>query len=242
MSLDAAPRRLTKRQVFALARREKQDPVPFYEYLATRAVEDLEVPVAGARVLDLGCGPGHYTRALRRAGATVLPVDLDPAEFSLPGGPPGGQVVADGTRLPVPAASVDGVFCSNMLEHTPDSHAVLDEIERVLKPGGWAWVSWTNWYSPWGGHEITPLHYLGPRLGLALHTRLRGRPGKNVPGEGLFPTHIGPVLRDVRRRPGLQLVRAVPRYYPTQRWLMKVPGLREVASWNCLLELRRAGR
>ena len=124
-------------EMFRLFRAEAHDPVPFYERLAAAAVTTLPGPLEGARVLDLGCGPGHYTRALRRAGAVVLPVDLDEEEFRAPGGPPGGEVVADARRLPVPDASLDGVFCSNILEHTPDAHAVIDEMERVLRPGGW---------------------------------------------------------------------------------------------------------
>jgi hypothetical protein len=112
-------------------------------------------------------------------------------------------------------------------------------MERVLRPGGWAWVSWCNWYSPWGGHEIVPFHYLGPRLGLKAWRRLFGEPPRNVPFETLWPTHIGKVLAMVRGRPGLRLLDARPRYYPSQRWLLKVPGLREVATWNCLLVLER---
>lgn len=239
MSPNNSIENLSKREVFALARRERQDPVPFYKELAARSVGGLSHDLSGRLVLDLGCGPGHYTRALRAAGAIVLPVDIDRAEFELPGGPPGGQAVADARRLPVPSGALDGVFCSNMLEHTPSTAEVLAEIERVLRPGGWAWVSWTNWYSPWGGHEITPFHYLGPRLGLKVYERFRGPPAKNVPGQGLFPVHIGQVLRLLRHRPNLEVVSAVPRYYPSQRWIMKVPGLREVASWNCLFELRR---
>lgn len=228
-----------RRELFRLFLAEKHDPGPFYERVAARTLERFPFPVAGHTVVDLGCGPGHYTRALRQAGATVLPVDLDPAEFALPGGPPGGHVVATAARLPVPTGAIDGVFCSNMLEHTPDTEAVLAELERVLRPGGWAWVSWTNWYSPWGGHEITPFHYLGPQLGLRVHRRLRGEVRKNVPGEGLFPVHIGATLDLVRHHTGLQLIDAVPRYWPSQRWLLRVPGLRELASWNCVLQLRR---
>lgn len=226
-------------ELFKLFLAEKKDPLPFYEQLAERTVGEFPFPVAGRTLVDLGCGPGHYTRALRRAGADVLPIDLDPAEFALPGGPPGGEVVADATRLPVPDGGVDGVFCSNMLEHAPDTAGVLAEVERVLRPGGWAWISWTNWYSPWGGHEITPLHYLGPKLGLAAHRRLRGEPRKNVPGVGLFPVHIGRTLAALRDRPGLELRDALPRYWPTQRWILRVPGLREVATWNCVLLLDR---
>jgi SAM-dependent methyltransferase len=228
-----------RRELFRLFLAEKTDPAPFYERLADRTVAELPFELAGRTVVDLGCGPGHYTRALRRAGATVLPVDLDPDEFALPGGPPGGQALADATRLPVPTGSIDGVFCSNMLEHTPDTEAVLRELERVLRPGGWAWVSWTNWYSPWGGHEITPFHYLGPKWGTAAHRRFRGQPRKNVPGEGLFPVHIGSTMAAVRRQEGLRLIDALPRYWPGQRWIMKVPALREVAAWNCVLLMER---
>ena len=57
--------------------------------------------------------------------------------------------------------------------------------------------------------------------------------------EELWPTYVGAVLRMVKGRPGLRLVDAVPRYYPSQRWIHKVPVLREVATWNCLLVLRR---
>jgi SAM-dependent methyltransferase len=229
----------SRRQLWQLFLAEKRDPEPFYRELAQRTLAEFPFPVAGATVVDLGCGPGHYTRALRAAGARVLPVDLDPAEFELPGGPPGDEALASGAALPVRTGTVDGVFCSNMLEHTPHSAAVLDEIERVLRPGGWAWVSWTNWFSPWGGHEITPWHYLGPRWGTAVHRRLRGAPRKNVPGEGLFPVHVGATLREVRRRSELELIDAVPRYWPSQRWITRVPGLREVATWNCVLLMRR---
>jgi SAM-dependent methyltransferase len=225
--------------LFKMFLAERRDPLPFYERLATEAVEGIPFSMAGSRVLDLGCGPGHYTRALRAAGAQVIPVDLSPEEFLLEGGPPGGEIVASGMDLPFADGSFDGLLCSNMIEHTPDPVAVLDEIERILKPGGWAWISWTNWYSPWGGHDISPFHYLGPRLGLRTYRRVAGREPKNVPLQSLYPLHIGPTLRGLRTRPGFRILDARPRYYPTQRWILRVPGFRELATWNCLLLLER---
>jgi SAM-dependent methyltransferase len=141
--------------------------------------------------------------------------------------------------LPLADASVDGVLSSNMLEHTPDPRLVLDEIERVLRPGGWAYVSFTNWCSPWGGHDISPYHYLGPRLGLRLYERRHGPPRKNRPGEELFPLHIGPTLRDLRRRPGVVVDAVEPRYWPRLRFVVRVPVVRELATWNCAIYLRR---
>ncbi len=97
-----------------------------------------------------------------------------------------------------------------------------------MRPGGWIWLSWTNWYSPWGGHAIVPLQYLGPKRGLRTWRRLFGEPkGRNIPYVNLWPTYVGRVLAHVRARPGVSVVRAVPRYYPSQRWVLSVPVLRE---------------
>lgn len=237
----AAPRRRqsSRRELVKLFLSEKRDPEPFYRRLAERSIAEFAFDVDGRFVLDLGCGPGHYSAALTRAGASVVGVDLDEADLRAASAARNTAVRADAPRLPFPDAAFDGVFCSNMLEHTPEPSLVLGEIERVVRPGGWAWVSWTNWYSPWGGHEIVPFHYLGPRLGLAAWRRLKGEPRKNVPFAGLWPTYVGRMLTFVRNRPGLRLVDAVPRYYPSQRWILKVPMLREVATWNCLLLLER---
>jgi SAM-dependent methyltransferase len=230
------------RTLWRLWRREQQDPEPFYRYLAAEAVADLDRrhgPLRGQTIVDLGCGPGWYTRALREAGATVIPVDNDPAELNLPGGPPAGALIADATALPLQDASVDGAFCSNLLEHTPESGPVIAEIERVLRPGGWGYISWTNWYSPWGGHDMSPYHYLGPRLGPRLYERRHGPPRKNPYGAGLWPRHIGATLREVRARPGLAIERVEPRYWPQLRFVCRVPGLRELVTWNCVIRVRR---
>lgn len=151
------PRGLERvRTLWRLWRGEKEDPAPFYRILAAEAAEELDRrygPLAGQMIVDLGCGPGFYTEALRALGATVVPVDNDPAEMSMVGAPPEGALLADAGALPLGDASVDGAFCSNLLEHTPAAEPVIRELERVLRPGGWGYVSWTNWYSPWGGHD-----------------------------------------------------------------------------------------
>jgi SAM-dependent methyltransferase len=219
----------SRRELFKLALAERTDPEAFYEALATATVARFPFELRGRRILDLGSGPGYFAAALRHVGATVLSVDCDPGELGA------GAVAGDACRLPLPDAAVDGVFCSNLLEHTPAPREVLREIARVLEPGGWGWISWTNWFSPWGGHEITPFHYLGPRAGLSLYRRLRGEPRKNLPGVGLFPLHIGATLRIVRDQPDLHLLDCYPRYYPSQRWIVRIPGLREVLTWNCVL-------
>ncbi len=236
----APPTIASKSELFKLFLSEKDDPEPFYTKLADRSVAEFPFPLRDRFVLDLGAGPGHYTAALQRAGAEVVPIDLGAENMRKAGAAGLAAVQTDATCLPVPERSFDGIFCSNMLEHVPVASQVIDEIERVLKPGGWAWISWTNWYSPWGGHNITPWHLLGPKVGPKVYERIHGGPpDRNPVFDGLWPTYIGRILADVEGRSKLRVLDAVPRYYPSQRWVLRVPGLREVVTWNCLIMVER---
>lgn len=51
------------------------------------------------------------------------------------------NVFADAAHLPFPNGVFDGVICLEVLEHVPEPAIVMKEIERVLKPGGCAWIS-----------------------------------------------------------------------------------------------------
>ena len=227
-------------QILRLFFKDRGRSVEFGDALALRAVAQLPGSVAGLRVLDLGCGPGSYSAELERSGAQVVSVEIDLDELLRSKAQLSRPIVSDGTCLAFAENSFDAVVCSNVLEHTPNPEGVLAEIERILVPGGWAYVSWTNWYSPWGGHAVAPLHYLGPERSIRVWKRLFGEPkGRNLPLVTVFPNTIGSILRWVHARAGLQLVKAYPRYWPWARVIMHVPGLREVASWNCVLELRK---
>jgi hypothetical protein len=88
---------------------------------------------------------------------------------------------------------------------------------------------------------MSPWHLLGPERGSRLYEKRHGPPRKNRYREGLFPVHVGPTIALVRDMPLLELERAEPRYWPWARPILAVPGLREVATWNCVLRLRRRG-
>ncbi len=154
--------------------RVRSDPEPFLAGLAHRAIDRLPVPLEDRLILDLGCGVGHLAIELRRRGYKVVSADLRFADL-VQGRPPG-AFCGDATELSVRSASIDGVICSNILEHTPTPDLVFDEIARILRPGGWAWVSWTPWWTPFGGHAIAPFHYLGADRGKRVYKRLIGEP------------------------------------------------------------------
>jgi ubiquinone/menaquinone biosynthesis C-methylase UbiE len=109
----------------------------------------------GARVLDAGCGPGrHLSEAFRRNGVQVVGIDINPEDVVKTrnilrimdnegegGKGPWGVCVGDITKLPYPDVAFDVVICSEVLEHIPDDRQAIDEIIRVLKPGGLLAVS-----------------------------------------------------------------------------------------------------
>jgi glycosyltransferase involved in cell wall biosynthesis/ubiquinone/menaquinone biosynthesis C-methylase UbiE len=224
-------------------RLEQTDPDRFYRHLAHDTVAQLRtfVELRGATVLDVGGGTGFTSEALRQAGATCTVMDFDNAELHLHERCPVQGVLGDAQRMPVRDGSVDVAVASNVLEHVPDPFAALREITRVLKPGsGVAYVSFPNWYSPWGGHETSPWHWFGGERAVERYERTYGHPPKNVVGESLFPIHIGAVLKWFGRSNDLEVLWKGPRYYPSwTRPLVLVPAVREFATWNLLVIARR---
>ena len=121
-----------------------------------------------------------------------------------------------------------------------DPTGLIDEMIRATRPGGLVYLSYTVWLSPWGGHESAPFHYLGGDYAMRRYIRRRGEKPKNIYGETMFPLSVGQVLSLVRRRADVAVVEARPRYYPRWcRFLVFLPGLRELLTWNLLLILRR---
>lgn len=230
--------------LFRLFLSEQTDPERFYTGVAADSVRQIEgyADLRGRTVLDIGGGPGHFTAEFRARGASCVLIEPDRAELLAGGGTPRHAVLGDGLRLPVRDGAADVCFSSNVLEHVPEPMRLVDEMVRATRPGGLIYVSFTNWYSPWGGHELSPWHYLGAGLAERRYTRRRGGPPKNRPGTLLFPLHIGPMLRALRSHPDAEVLDALPRYYPPWcRPVLRVPGLREVVTWNLLVVLRRRG-
>jgi SAM-dependent methyltransferase len=113
------------------------DPVP-WEWERRRALLLGELR-PGDRVLDLGCGAGRFVGALREAGADAVGVELaegalERARRNVPGADL--RLLDPGGSVPLGHGEVDLVWCSEVLEHVPDTVALLTEARRVLKPGG----------------------------------------------------------------------------------------------------------
>ena len=119
--------------------------------LRMRFIKD-RVPLAGLRVLDVGCGGGLLAEAMTAEGATVTGIDLaheallvarlhaienglavDYRETSAE------DLARDGA-----AGSFDVVTCLEMLEHVPNPASVVSACARLVKPGGHVFFSTIN--------------------------------------------------------------------------------------------------
>lgn len=108
-------------------------------------------PVAGKRLLDVGCGGGLLTEAMAWRGADAMGIDMGEAPLSVARihrlesqlDIEYEQITAEELADRQPA-SFDVVTCLEMLEHVPDPSAVIDACARLAKPGANLYFSTIN--------------------------------------------------------------------------------------------------
>ena len=112
--------------------------------------------LAGRRVLDVGCGTGVDLVRFARGGARAVGVDIADSAIALARRNvahrqlAAGLLVADGETLPFPSNTFDFVFAHGVAQYTTDGRRLVDEVHRVLAPGGQAVfqgynrISWLN--------------------------------------------------------------------------------------------------
>lgn len=217
---------------------EQKDPARFYGDLAADTFAQLDAlsrdlrgkSLAGAKVLDVGGGPGYFNEAF----ASTFYVSVEPSEGSA-------TVQADGQSLPFATDSFDVVYSSNVVEHVPRPWDMGSEMIRVAKPGGLVVLSYTIWLGPFGGHE-TGLwqHYVGGEWARDRYTRVHGHPPKNVFGTSLFDVSCAEGIRWAKSVQGGTCVGLFPRYHPRWAWwLVKVPVVREFLVSNLVVVIRK---
>lgn len=112
---------------------------------------DERAPLAGMRVVDVGCGGGILAEAMARSGADVLGIDLSEKPLGV------AKLHLLESRLPVryeaiaaealaerEASAFDVVTCMELLEHVPDPASTIAACARLVKPGGHVFFSTIN--------------------------------------------------------------------------------------------------
>lgn len=142
------------------------------------------VKLCRGRVLDAGCGKGQYAPLLG---------DWVGIDYSIEGlkAAKGDRVQADVEHLPLRDCCFDTVFASELLEHVVDDVKAVEEMKRVLRPGGILIVSTPNsvvrkeYWSQWppsksDQREYTPESLKKVLINAVFHNYRRGNPFEEV--------------------------------------------------------------
>ena len=101
--------------------------------------EALDVTFCGRRVLDVGCGRGFLGDLVRGDQGEYVGVDLVASGCGFP------LAMGDAAQLPFTDAAFDAVCCVDAFEHFPDPAAAAHEFRRVMRPGGFMFLSTPNY-------------------------------------------------------------------------------------------------
>lgn len=110
------------------------------------------LPLAGKRLLDVGCGGGILSDSMARKGAQVLGIDLATKALKVAqlhaleaqtANVEYREVAVEALAAEQPG-SFDAVTCMEMLEHVPDPGSVVRACSQLVKPGGWVFFSTIN--------------------------------------------------------------------------------------------------
>ena len=171
----------------------------FYELVeAHRYASEWHIPIAadfvsasGSKVLEIGCGLGTDGAQFAKAGADYTGVDLTEAAVELARKRfelfdlSGQFQTADAEDLDFADESFDLVYSHGVLHHTPDPTKAVNEVHRVLRPGGRAMVMLYHRGSYNYRVNISVLRRAGSRLlnfepGIKLVHRITGEPFESL--------------------------------------------------------------
>jgi SAM-dependent methyltransferase len=138
------------------------DAAPYNALYERPAMLALLPDVAGARVLDAGCGDGWYAEQLVARGARVTAVDASArmAEHARRRLGDGADVRVADLAHPLDFAgngSFDGIVSALALEHVRDWDATFAELRRILRPGGW--LLFSAQHPAFTGARLRNAHY-----------------------------------------------------------------------------------
>ena len=140
-----------------------------------------------ARLLDIGCSTGILTRHYAEFFGKVVGIDIDDGAVEWArqnrAADNVSYQVGDSMELPFLTGEFELVTCTHIYEHVPDAQRMLDEIHRVLRPGGMCFFAAENRLRVWDGHYNLPFVTVLPRPLANLYVRVTGR------GQRRYETH-----------------------------------------------------
>lgn len=188
---------------------------------------------AGTRLLDVGAGPCRYRPLFAHCRYEAQDFAQYTAADDAYRNWKYGELdyICDAASIPVPDGSFGAVLCTEVIEHVPEPMHVIQEISRILAPGGSAFIT-----APLcSGLHQQPYHFYG---GFTPHFY-----NLYLPQYGLEVIAIQPnggffrfLLQEIHRGVNL-VIQSHPRWHPT-RLAFRLAATRWVAQWLTTLDDR----
>ena len=188
------------------------------------------------RIVDVGCGDGSATHLVRNLDARNTVIGVDWSATALAQARARGLLVVQGgvdtSGLPLPDGCADVVIMSELIEHLVDTDTAVDEVRRVLRPGGVLLLSTPN-LAAWFNRGLVGLG-IQPVFSEVSLRGIYGRPGHEVVGHLRLFTRRALVEVLTDRGFECELVRGAP-YHDVPRPLR--PLDRSLCRWPSMASI-----
>lgn len=213
---------------FNFHRSEENNYRRMREYFSKILIMEIEehCPLWDKKVLDVGGAQGEFCKAIhekRRCRAVNL--DPKPGDFVWPD-----TRVGFADEMPLENDAFDLVICRGVMEHVPHDkqQRSVDEMFRVTRPGGMAYILIPPWYNPHAGHTLKPFHVFPFKLAKFLRQTIFGDTieSTSFAESGLYPITFRRMLRLITAS-GFRLVATRDTHFRLH-FTTKIPLLREI--------------
>jgi len=144
---------------FSFKRYEGNNYRQMREYFADVLISEIEefMSLKDKKMLDVGGAKGEFCRILnKKRNCSAVNLDPEPQDFIWDN-----TIKGFADNMPFPENEFDIVVSRGVIEHIPleKQQDSVNEMYRVLKPGGICYIMIPPWYNPHAGHGLKPFHY-----------------------------------------------------------------------------------
>ena len=146
-------------------------------------------------------------------------------------------IEGDITQSPLRDDVFDIIIASGVIEHVKDQDKMIKECHRMLKKDGLFYLSFPPYYSPTGGHSISPFHYLPGKIPFLLYKKFHIKDHESFVYYGLIKTTLRSIKKQIK---GLfDIVDITPRLFNFLKPFLAISIVNEVISHHVEFLLKK---